>query len=87
MARAITDFRQSFPDWTETITDLIVEGDRAASRFTATATHLGPFESHAATGRRVSVDEIAFFRIAQGRVAEQWFLSDDLALHHQIAGA
>lgn len=85
MAAAIRDHRLSFPDWTETITDLIVEGDRAASRFTATATHLGPFEGHAPTGRRISVDEIAFFRLSQGRIAEQWFLSDDLALHAQLS--
>lgn len=84
MGKAILDHRRAFPDWTEHLHDLIVEGPRAASRFTATATHLGPFQGLEATGRKVSVDEIAFFRIETGRIAEQWFLSDDLALHHQL---
>jgi predicted ester cyclase len=84
MAAAILDHRSAFPDWTEHVHDVIVEGPRAASRFTAMATHLGPFQGLEATGRKVSVDEVSFFRIKGGRIAEQWFLSDDLALHQQL---
>ncbi len=83
--QAILDHRKAFPDWTEVVLDLIVEGDRAASRFTATATHLGPFLGLPATGRFVWIDEMAMFRLGCGRIAEQWFLSDDRALENQLA--
>jgi predicted ester cyclase len=89
IAAAILRLRAAFPDWRETIEDLVIEGDRAAVRYVSTATHTGtPFLGVAAAGARIAVDELSIFRVAAGRVAEQWCLNDDLAFERQLrAGA
>lgn len=84
LATFILDLRTAFPDWSETVQDMIVDDDKVVTRFTATATHLGPYAGQPATGRKISVAEIAIFRIANGKVVELWCLADDLALHHQL---
>jgi len=86
IARAIARLRAGFPDWHEHIEDILVDGDKAAVRYVSTGTHLGDFGGRAATGHRLSVDELSIFRIADGRVAEQWCLNDDLAFGKQMRG-
>ena len=39
------------------------------------------------SGARVRVDELSIFRIADGRIAEQWCLNDDLAFFKQLDSA
>lgn len=84
--RAIERLRKAFPDWREHIEDIVIEGDKAAVRYYSTGTQLGPFGKLAATGRQLRVDELSIFRIAGGRVAEQWCLNDDLVFDKQLRG-
>ena len=84
--RAIERLRLGFPDWHEHIEDIVIEGDKAAVRYYSTGTHLGPFGTRPASGHRLRVDELSIFRIADGRVAEQWCLNDDLAFDKQLRG-
>jgi ketosteroid isomerase-like protein len=84
MGAAILEHRAAFADWSETIEDMIIEGDKAVTRFSATGTHTGVFQGLAPTLRPVKVDEIAIFLVRNGLVTRQWFLSDDLALDHQL---
>jgi ketosteroid isomerase-like protein len=37
----VRTMRDAFPDFTETIEDVVAEGDRVVTRFTSTGTHLG----------------------------------------------
>ena len=39
----IESARKAFPDWTETIEDIIIEGDKAVSRYESTGVHKGFF--------------------------------------------
>jgi predicted ester cyclase len=84
--RAIVRLRAAFPDWCEHIEDILIDGDKAAVRYFSTGTHFGVFGGREPTGRRVSVDELSIFRVANGRVVEQWCLNDDLAFGKQIRG-
>ncbi len=84
--RAIEHLRRGFPDWHEHIEDLVIEGDKAAVRYHSTGTHLGTFGTRPASGHRLRIDELSIFRIAGGRVAEQWCLNDDLAFDKQLRG-
>jgi steroid delta-isomerase-like uncharacterized protein len=84
--RAIERLRAAFPDWVEHVDDILIDGDKAAVRYHSTGTNLGAFEGRPATGRRLSVDELSIFCIADGRVAEQWCLNDDLAFGKQMRG-
>jgi predicted ester cyclase len=68
----IESARNAFPDWTETIEDIIVEGDKAVSRYVSTGVHKGFFRGQAPTGERIVVDEVSIFRFEGGLVAEQW---------------
>lgn len=82
--RGIARIRTAFPDWREEVEDLVEEGDRVVSRYTSTGTHRGPFWGVPPTGRRISVAEISIFRVAGGKVAEQWCLVDELARMQQL---
>lgn len=80
----MTRIRAAFPDWREDIEDIVFEGDRIVVRYVSTGTQDGAFLGRLPSGARVRVDEISIFRIADGRIAEQWCLVDDLALFKQL---
>ena len=83
--RWIAPFRASFPDLHMEIVDLIAEGDKVVGRFTCSATHLGDWLGHAPTGRRFErVDEIAIFRLHDGRISHAWSLEDTLSRLRQL---
>ena len=76
--------RTSFPDWHERVDDIVAEGDRVVIRFTSTGTHQGEFAGIAPTGRKVSIQEIAIFRIVGGKIVEQWGMPDIHGLLEQL---
>jgi predicted ester cyclase len=81
----ITPFRASFPDVDMEVVDLIAEGDKVVGRFTCSATHLGDWLGHAPTGRRFErVDEVAIFRLDDGRIVDSWSLEDSLSRLRQL---
>jgi predicted ester cyclase len=75
-----TDFVGHFPD----VEDILAEGNRLVTRYTSRGTHRGVFRGIAATGRAVTVPEIAIYRLTEGRVAEQWCLVDELGRLQQL---
>jgi steroid delta-isomerase-like uncharacterized protein len=76
--------RTEFPDWHEQVADVFGSGDRIASRYISTGTHKGTFWGIEPTGRRIEIQEISIFRIADGRIVEQWCMFDDLARLQQL---
>jgi predicted ester cyclase len=83
--RWITPFRASFPDVHMEIVELIAEGDKVVGRFTCSATHLGEWLGQAPTGRRFErVDEVAIFRLGDGRIIGAWSLEDSLSRLQQL---
>jgi hypothetical protein len=81
----IGPFRASFPDVHMEIVELVAEGDKVVGRFTCSATHLGEWLGHAPTGRRFErVDEVAIFRLRDGRIAHAWSLEDSLSRLRQL---
>jgi predicted ester cyclase len=83
--RWIEPFRASFPDIHMEVIDLIAEGDKVVGRFTCSATHLGEWLGHAPTGRRFErVDEVAIFRLRDGKIVHAWSLEDTLSRLRQL---
>jgi steroid delta-isomerase-like uncharacterized protein len=80
----ITSYFVAFPDMRVTLEDDLAEDDRVAIRYTWTGTQRGPFMGIPATGRLVRVPGTAFFRVANGRIAEEWHLDDVLGLLQQL---
>jgi steroid delta-isomerase-like uncharacterized protein len=77
--------RASFPDWFERVDDIVAEGDKVVIRFTSTGTQQGAFEGIAPTGKKVSIQEIAIFRLANGKIVEQWGIPDVHGLLLQLS--
>jgi predicted ester cyclase len=83
--RWIAPFRAAFPDVRIEVVDLIAEGDKVVGRFTCSATHLGEWLGHAPTGRRFErIDEVAIFRLRDGKIVHAWSLEDTLARLRQL---
>jgi len=68
----VTAFRAAFPDLRVTIEDLLISGDRFASRTAVTGTHTGDLMGMPATGRRISVEAVDIGRIENGLAKERW---------------
>jgi len=68
----ITAFRAAFPDLRVTIEELLIAGDRFASRTTVTGTHTGDLMGMPATGKHISVEAVDIGRIENGLAKERW---------------
>jgi len=84
-------FMDAFPDLQFTIEDQLAEGDRVATRWSATGTHLGEFrgfppKTHGIppSGNRVHFSATDIYRIVSGQVAEEWNTLEQLDVMQQI---
>jgi steroid delta-isomerase-like uncharacterized protein len=80
----VTMYRTAYPDTHFTIEDQIAEGDKVATRWTATGTHRGELFGLAPTGKRVTVTGMALSRIANGKLVETWNHFDALGQLQQL---
>lgn len=78
------DFLSAFPDISQAVEDIIVEGDRVAMFITSRGTHEGVLWGIEPTRKPIEVQQMAFVRIEDGVIAERWFLSDNLTLLRQL---
>lgn len=76
--------RTAFPDRVDTIEDMIADGDRVGMLFRVTGTHLGNFYGIPATGRTIDILEVGFFKLADGKIVEAWFMADEAGLLQQL---
>ena len=81
---AVRIMHKAFPDFTETVEDVIAEGDRVVTRFTSCGTHRGKLGAIAPTRRCISMAEFAIFRLVGGRIVEKWGLIDRLGMYQQL---
>jgi len=77
-------FRLACPDMSQTVQDMIVEGDKVVDRLRWQATHQGPFMGIPPSGNPLTVTEIHINRIAGGRIVERWTEVDRLSLMQQL---
>ena len=68
----------------ETIEDLIAQGDKVVGRFVLTGTHQGPFLGIAPTGKRIRVTGIDIVRFQNGRITDLWYNEDTFGLYEQL---
>jgi len=73
-----------FPDHTFKVEDVIVSGDKAAARWSMTATHTAPIGGVPPTGKPITQNAIVFYRFQGDRIAEQWLQLDTLGVFRQI---
>ena len=80
----ITMMSNAFPDWHETLEDIIAEGDKVWHRFKVTGTHKGEFYGLFPTGKKVKWTGVNFWRIVDGKVIEKDSLHDMLETLKQL---
>jgi steroid delta-isomerase-like uncharacterized protein len=77
-------FRTGFPDWNETVEDVIAEGDKVVIRITGRGTHQGDFQGIPPTGNRVTATGVGIGRIEDGRITETWAAYAALVMMQQL---
>jgi steroid delta-isomerase-like uncharacterized protein len=77
-------FHSAFPDLNVTTEDIVNEGEKVVSRWTARGTHNGELLGIAPTGNGVTIKGIDVLRVAGGRIVERWARSNDLELMQQL---
>ena len=80
----IQQLRTAFPDLTETVTGMIVEGDQVVTRLVTTGTHRAEFSGVPATGRSIRIESVNIDRVEDGLIRERWLIADGLTLLQQI---
>ncbi|MFQ5674713.1 MAG: ester cyclase [bacterium] len=74
----------AFPDIKAVIHKQVAEGDNVVTHKTLHGTHKGEFRGIPPTGKKVSVDVIDIFRIADGKMVEHWTVIDWMGLLQQL---
>jgi len=74
----------AIPDLHATIDDMVAEGDKVVVRYTAEGTQLGQLPGIPPTGKRFRTSGISVYRLAEGKLAEQWEQADMLGLMQQL---
>jgi predicted ester cyclase len=76
---------RAFPDFRWELRHLMVDPPWTAAHLADTGTHHAPYEGVPATGRSVSTEEFAFYRIEADRIVEVWGTAFGVHLLHQIS--
>jgi predicted ester cyclase len=76
--------RGVFSDYTENIEQIVAEGDLVVTRFSDQGTFKGKTIGIPYNDKKVTVQEIAIFRIVNRKVVEQWTIRDSLGLYQQL---
>jgi steroid delta-isomerase-like uncharacterized protein len=75
----------AFPDFRMVPDDILVSGDKAVARVTATGTNHGAFMGMPATGRPIDVQAIDIMRFGDdGLVHEHWGVFDAMGMMQQL---
>lgn len=73
--KSVSLYRSVFPDLEIHVDDQVVDGDRVASRWTARGTN---------RGRRAELGGITISHIEDGKIVEDWTVSDTVGLLRQL---
>jgi steroid delta-isomerase-like uncharacterized protein len=79
-----TGMTTAFPDARWQVHTLVGEGDQVTMRMTMEGTHQGPYLGFPPTGKRVQVTELAMYRVADGKIAEVWYIPDRYGILQQL---
>jgi predicted ester cyclase/ketosteroid isomerase-like protein len=73
-----------FPDYTQTDTHYVEQGNLIVRRIVATQTHSGQFMGVPATGKKSTFEGFEMFEIIDGKIVRNWILPDTCSLLQQI---
>ena len=76
--------REGFPDIQWTLEEMVAESDKVAARFIMRGTHQGTFFGVPPTGKKIMVQAMNIYRLADGQFVEERGQPDMLGLLQQI---
>ena len=84
LKRLATMVFKAFPDFHETVEDIIAEGDKVWTRCTVKGTHTGEFHGLVPTGNKFTMTAVDIWRIVDGKVVEKVGVLDQLDFYKQL---
>lgn len=86
LKQRVQRFLEAFPDLEVTTNLVVADAELVAVNLTARGTHEGTFQGVPPTGRRWAATCSAFYRVADGRIADSWMNWDLLGILEQLGG-
>ena len=80
----VAEWVTAFPDIHFSVDRVVAERDLVALHCIATGTQTGPWLGLRPTGRRIAIRMAVTYRLAGGRIAEDWVLVDFLGVFQQL---
>jgi steroid delta-isomerase-like uncharacterized protein len=84
LAEMVSVYRSALSNLRVEVDHQFTEGDYVATRYTIRGTHDGALMGTPPTGRDVAFSGLTISRCEDGRIAEEWELTDTMALLRQI---
>ena len=84
LKRVIRSLRQSFPDLSYTVVQMVADGDKVWGHFRSRGTNEGPFMGQPPTGKVMEIDVIDIARFEDGKMVEHWGVPDQLGVLRQL---
>ncbi len=81
---AVTYLHSVFPDFTLTVEDVVVDGDKVWARCRARGTQQGPHMGHPPTGMKIDVTVFDVCRFENGKMVEHWGVPDRFMIMAQL---
>lgn len=81
---AVNYLHSVFPDFTLTVEDVTVDGDKVWARCRGRGTQQGSFMGHPPTGRQIDVTVIDICRFENGKMVEHWGVPDRFMILAQL---
>ena len=82
--QSMTAVLDAFPDYLETIEDMMAEGDKVWVRYKAMGTNTGVYGGVPPTGKKATYEAVCIYRIVSGKIVEMWSVSDMLDFYKQL---
>jgi steroid delta-isomerase-like uncharacterized protein len=84
LKRTVPQIFGAFPNIRYEVEDMISEGEKVVTHWTARGAQRGEFMGVAPTDREVRFSGITIYQIANGKIAQTWAVWDALGLFEQI---
>jgi predicted ester cyclase len=81
---ASRNFRTAVPDLTSDVDDMMVAGDRASLHLHFKGLFTGKFKDIQGIGQVIDFHAFDLYRVADGKIVENWHLEDNLTLLKQL---
>ena len=80
----LNTYHNGFPDTHFTVEEVICSGENVVVRFSITSTHTGELRGIPPSNKKIAITGISVFRMANGKIAEEWCNWDTLGMLQQI---